>query len=140
MTHQTDSISPSAGESNEAQLCAGCLHQNTLEAHFCAKCGAPLTSYATTGPMESIWAEGYMYRSAVDRPRNLVVVLGVWMLGLAAASFGMVILTGSLKTPDNLSWLGTLAGAVVVVWALVLVTKTTRNYFAARKGSAGCAV
>ena len=90
--------------------------------------------------MESIWAEGYMYRSAVDRPRNLVVVLGVWMLGLAAASFGMVILTGSLKTPDNLSWLGTLAGAVVVVWALVLVTKTTRNYFAARKGSAGCAV
>src|SRR5690606_24922835 len=67
-------------EEDERQLCLACLAPNDLSAHFCTKCGGPMTSYAAAGPIESILAEGYAYRWAVERPRKLTVVLGVWVL------------------------------------------------------------
>src|SRR3954468_17407853 len=72
----------------EKQLCANCMFPNYPEAHFCTKCGAPLSSYASTGPFESIFAEGHVYRQAVEKPRSLTVVLGIWIL------FGLMALTG----------------------------------------------
>src|SRR3954464_10914584 len=54
----------------EKQLCANCMFPNYPEAHFCAKCGAPLSSYASTGPFESLFAEGHVYRQATEQPRK----------------------------------------------------------------------
>src|SRR6516162_1962936 len=77
-------------EAVEKQLCVSCMAQNEPSAHFCAKCGAPLTSYASTGPFESIFAEGSAYRAAAERPQKLVVVLGIWLI------FGPMALAGLL--------------------------------------------
>src|SRR3954464_15103851 len=72
----------------EKQLCANCMFPNYPEAHFCAKCGAPLSSYASTGPFESLFAEGHIYRQATEQPRKLVVVFGIWLIfGIPALAF-----------------------------------------------------
>jgi hypothetical protein len=97
-----------------------------------------MTSYAATGPFESIWAEGHMYRSAVETPRNLVVVLGVWMLGLTAAAAGCSLMKGALEDNGLVAWGGVLFGAGIIAWALLLIAKTTRNYRAVRKLPRAC--
>src|SRR3954451_837470 len=67
-------------ESEEKQLCLSCMAPNEPTAHFCAKCGAPLSSYASTGPFESLFSEGAVYRQAAERPRSFIVVLGIWLI------------------------------------------------------------
>ena len=138
MKPDSDAYSPSVSEPQDAQLCAGCLHRNVESAHFCAQCGAPMTSYAATGPFESIWAEGHMYRSAVEKPRKLVVVLGVWMLGLTAAASGCSLMKGALDDNGLVAWGGVLFGAGIIAWALLLIAKTTRNYRVVRKLPTAC--
>ncbi len=117
------------GGLDEKQLCLNCVFPNETEAHFCANCGAPLSSYAATGPFERIFAEGHVYRQAVEQPRSLVVVVGIWvifgvpaLLGVALLSFGRDNGFGSV-----------LFGAVLLPISLVIIVKTTQNYFLGKK-------
>src|SRR5262245_45064273 len=112
-------------ESKEKQLCVSCMFPNEPEAHFCAKCGAPMTPYAATGPFESVFAEGHVYRQAAERPRSLIVVLGIWLI------FGFMALAGA-----GLIFIGrdvgieyVIAGAFFLPVSLIIIWKTTRNYF-----------
>ena len=116
-------------DSNEKQLCVSCMFPNEPEAHFCAKCGAPLTPYAATGPFESIFAEGHVYRQAAERPRSFIVVAGIWII------FGAFGLTGVvLVAVGRDSGFGYVAvGALLIALAVVMIAKTTRNYFTGRK-------
>jgi hypothetical protein len=75
-------------ESDEKQLCTSCMTPNEPTAHFCIKCGAPLSSFATFAPFERLFAEGFIYRQAVDSPRKMIVVLGIWLI------FGTIGLSG----------------------------------------------
>ncbi len=116
-------------EGEERQLCVSCAAPNHPSAHFCIKCGAPLSSYASTGPFESLFAEGAVYREAAPRPRSLVVVLGVWLI------FGTLGLAGLVMV-----WIGrdiglqyTAFGAIMLALSVVLVWKSTRNYLARPK-------
>lgn len=59
---------------------------------FCGSCGAPLTTFASTLPFERTLAEGYAYRQAVESPRKLIVVLGIWMIFLPLAITGAGLL------------------------------------------------
>jgi hypothetical protein len=122
-------------ESDEKQLCVSCMAPNEPDAHFCAKCGAPLSSYASTGPFESLFAEGAVYREAADRPRSLVVVIGIWLI------FGMMIVGGVFFTAMGLVGFGfSIAGGI---WSLIgvsflavsvtMIWKTTRNYLARKQ-------
>jgi hypothetical protein len=97
-----------------------------------------MTSYAATGPFERIWAEGHMYRSAVEKPRKLVVVLGVWMLGLTAVGAGLSAMATGLQGGVGSACAGGLVGTGIIVWALILIAKTTRNYRAVRKLPTAC--
>ncbi|MBI5385205.1 MAG: hypothetical protein HZA90_11035 [Verrucomicrobia bacterium] len=122
------SFQPTA-EADEKQLCVSCMFPNEPSAHFCAKCGAPLSSYAATGPFESLFAEGHVYRQAAERPRSLIVVLGVWLI------FGMMALAGLV-----VAFMGrdmgigyTAFGALILAISVVLIWKTTRNYRARGK-------
>ena len=110
-------------EANERQLCVSCMTPNDPAAHFCTKCGAPLSSYASTGPFESLFAEGSVYRSAAERPRKLVVVLGVWLI------FGMMTLAGVLLVVigRDTGFVYTISGAVMLAIAPVMIWKTTRS-------------
>ena len=104
-------------EVKDAQICVSCLVPNEPSAHFCAKCGAPLSSYASTAPFESSFAAGSIYRSASERPRKLIVVIGIWLLFGPMAVMGIVIATQSL-----------LVGVAVVAVPATIIWKTTRNY------------
>ena len=115
---------PPAG-SDEKQLCVNCMFPNEPLAHFCAKCGAPMSSYAATGPFESLFAEGHVYRQAAERPRSFVVVLGVWIL------FGTMALAGvaMLFIGREVGLQYVVVGAFVLPISLVIIWKTTWNYF-----------
>jgi hypothetical protein len=113
-------------DSDEKQLCVSCMFPNQPAAHFCAKCGAPLSSYASTGPFEHLFAEGHVYRQATERPHNLVVVLGVWLI------FGVTALAGAallfIGREDGIQYV--VVGAFFLPISLVMIWKTTRSYLA----------
>lgn len=118
-----------ADAADEKQLCLSCVFPNEPSAHFCSKCGAPLSSYAATGPFEQLFAEGHIYRQAAERPRRLIVVLGIWLI------FGMMGLTGfgvALAGRDMGFGFRALGGLMMAV-SVVLVWKTTRNYLTRSK-------
>jgi hypothetical protein len=116
-------------EAVEKQLCVSCMAPNEPSAHFCAKCGAPLTSYASTGPFESIFAEGSAYRAAAERPQKLVVVLGIWLI------FGPMALAGLLMVAmmRSAGFIFGVIGAGMAAFSMVMLWKTTRNYLARGK-------
>jgi hypothetical protein len=112
-------------ESEEKQLCVSCMFPNAPLAHFCTKCGAPMSSYAATGPFESLFAEGHVYRQAAERPRSLVVVLGIWIIFGAMALAGVAMLF--LGREVGVQYV--VGGAFVLPVSLVIIWKTTRSYF-----------
>ncbi|MBL9174588.1 MAG: zinc ribbon domain-containing protein [Verrucomicrobiales bacterium] len=113
----------------ELPLCLGCAQPNDPAANFCSHCGAPMTSYASTGPFESLFAEGRAYREAADHPRSPVVVAGVWLL------FGMMFLGGLLLTSPALhgDFLIAIPGLLLMGLSLTMLIKTTRNFLAGRE-------
>lgn len=110
-------------------LCISCATPNDPVANFCQHCGAPMTSYASTGPFESLFSEGRAYREAADHPRSPVVVLGVWLL------FGVMFLGGLLLTTPAIQgdYLIAIPGALLMAVSLMMLVKTTRNFIVGRK-------
>jgi hypothetical protein len=124
MSSDTPQTPEPAVESQQRQLCVSCLFPNDPMANFCTECGAPLSSYAATGPFESLFAEGHLYRRAVEQPHRFVVVLGIWILFGTAALMGLAVLLAwhAFDTHE-------IALAVVnVALSIIIVVKTTRNY------------
>ena len=119
--------SPQDGE--EQELCTQCMAGNPPGSHFCRECGAPLSSYAATGPFESLFAEGHLYRRAVEQPQRLVVVLGIWLIFGLMASGGALLLATSWN-PVNFP--GVLTGIGMLAISVVLIARTTRNYIERR--------
>ncbi|MDP1796886.1 MAG: hypothetical protein Q8K78_05375 [Planctomycetaceae bacterium] len=73
-------------DDREVALCPGCLTPVRPHDYFCEKCGLPLSSAATTLPMERIRSTGEMIRRGYERPKP-IVLLGVWLIfGPAAVS------------------------------------------------------
>ena len=128
MSSESEHPSETPADPEEKQLCINCMLPNGLSAHFCAKCGAPLTSYAATGPFEHLFAEGHVYRQATERPQRFIVVLGIWLI------FGMLTLAGLalVALGREADLFQVVIGALFVAISLVMIVKTTRNYF--RKG------
>jgi hypothetical protein len=78
-------------EQAELELCISCLQPNSPGTHFCRHCGTPLTSYAATGPFESIFAEGDFVRKATRKGRwsgfvRLMVLVFLVLMILGALS------------------------------------------------------
>jgi len=119
----------SDGEVDEKQLCMNCVSPNEPAAHFCVKCGAPLSSYAAIGPFESLFAEGHIYRQAAERPRKLIVVLGICLI------FGTMALTGALLiVVGRGAGLGYVApGALLLAISAAIILKTVGNYVAQKR-------
>jgi hypothetical protein len=113
----------------ERELCRTCLTPNAPGATFCRDCGAPLSGYAATGPFESLLAEGHVYRSAVERPQKLIVLLGMWVIFGSAALVGLALL---VLARHDLSPLAFTIGGMIVVGAVIILWRTTRNFMRAR--------
>ncbi|HEY1663957.1 MAG TPA: zinc ribbon domain-containing protein [Verrucomicrobiae bacterium] len=116
-------------EPQEEQLCTSCAAPNEPSAHFCAKCGAPLSSYATFAPFERLFAEGFIYRQAAERPRRLITVLGIWFIFGLFGLGGLVIMIIASSAGAGLATVVCVGfGAALLVVSLVMIWKTTRNY------------
>ena len=126
MPSEPEQTPETPADTNEKQLCVSCMFPNEPSVHFCAKCGAPLTSYAATGPFEHLFAEGHTYRQAAERPRRLIVVVGVWFIfgTLALAGAALIFIGREL----GLQYL--IAGAFFLPVSLAMIWKTTRSYLA----------
>ncbi len=130
----TTELPPSTPDAEEKQLCLSCLTPNHLANHFCAKCGAPLTSYAATAPFESIFAEGSVYRQAAERPHKFIIVLGIWLIFGGMALGGLAITGFSLADQDRVhSIFGALFGLGLIIFSGLIIRKTTRNYLARKR-------
>jgi hypothetical protein len=126
MLSEPNQSSEPVEEWGEKQLCTSCCFPNDPSAHFCAKCGAPLTPYAAIGPFESVFAQGFVFRQAAERPRSFVVVAGIWII------FSLMLLSGIavLVYGGDSGYYDTAFGAFLVVVSAVIIWKTTRNYLA----------
>ena len=69
---------------DELEICISCLKTNPPETNFCRHCGTPLTSYAATGPFESIFAEGDFWRKVMRRAKGKPVRHALLFLVLVA--------------------------------------------------------
>jgi hypothetical protein len=82
-------------------------------------------------PFERLFAEGFIYRQAADRPRSLITVLGVWFIfGMLALGGLLVMGMGFQSTGGSLvaSIIAVVFGAAILAVSFVMIWKTTRNY------------
>ncbi len=126
MKTEPEKNSENTAATEGSPLCLGCLAPNHTTANFCAKCGAPMTSYAASGPFELLFAEGHVFRQAAEKPKNLVVVLGVWLIfGFLGISGLFMAVVGS---GSGVSWV--LLGAFYFFTSLAMIWRSTRSYLA----------
>ncbi|MFO1459420.1 MAG: zinc ribbon domain-containing protein [Verrucomicrobiota bacterium] len=120
---------PPADSEPARPLCISCATPNDPVANFCQHCGAPMTSYASTGPFESLFSEGRAYREAADHPRSAVVLVGVWLL------FGVMFLGGVLLTTPAVKGdvFMAIPGALLMGVSLMMLIKTTWNFITGRR-------
>jgi ribosomal protein L40E len=115
----------------DTPLCPHCLAENDPKAHFCYKCGTPMSYHATVDPIASIWARGDTWRKAVSRPTRPITLVGMWLLfGVSSLLLlHAMFFAGSLEGIVSLEGFITvgLCTAMIVLYGCILVktTKTT---------------
>lgn len=105
-------------------VCPKCLRSNTTTAAFCADCGAPIGMVANVDPIQHIHAEGFAYRSAVDGPPKLIILVGMWVLFGPMALIGPCMVIGGVAGP----LFAAIAWNLFSVCSAVILFRTTRNY------------
>lgn len=95
-------------DADGADLCIHCLKPIGQHACFCIHCRAPLSFLAGTVSYYSVLAEGFIYRTAVQQPKRLFVVIGVW------AVFGSMAISGGM-----LVWLYHTLGDYMAAWVIM---------------------
>jgi hypothetical protein len=90
-----DANPPVQDSEQETETCFSCLGINASNTHFCKHCGTPLTSYATTAPIEHLFAFGNFMRKATSRGRwspavRIGIFVALFLLLLAVLS-GMIL-------------------------------------------------
>ena len=114
--------SDSHPQPEDSVVCPKCLLANSPTAAFCADCGAPIGMVASVDPLQHIQAEGFAYRSAVDGPPNLIVLIGMWLL-FAPVAFATPFLVFSTEyLPPRLLFL------LLGVCSFVVLYRSTKNY------------
>ena len=118
---------------HEEQICTSCVALNEPSAGFCLKCGAPLSSFSMITPFERLFAEGFIYREAANRPRKLITVLGVWfifgMMAMASVGLISIIIVFQSAVGDWVAiFIGVAFGAALLAVSIAMIWKTTWNY------------
>ncbi|WP_131990057.1 zinc finger Ran-binding domain-containing protein [Chthoniobacter flavus] len=109
--------------SPEGVVCPKCLFSNSATAAFCAACGAPIGMVANVDPLQHIYAEGFGYRSAVDGPPKLIILIGMWLLfGPLAVGAVSMIIAGGRELLSTIPWIAMFLCSIAVLY------RVTRNY------------
>lgn len=119
----------------EQTNCPFCARAIEKADDFCPWCGKPLTTFATTDPVQVIRAEGEMIRGSMVRPTPIVLV-GMWLLfGLPLLFFMVVpflmLFDANSGIIDKI--IGFSACGFFAWLYFAIVRKVTGRYWAARK-------
>ncbi|MGJ8676990.1 MAG: hypothetical protein ACSHX0_05700 [Akkermansiaceae bacterium] len=122
-------------------LCPSCGDVSPEDAKFCRHCSSPITSYASTGPFESIFAEGALYRAAISKPNKPIILIGIWLIFLPMALlvldpiFALCSKGGmsNLSKLDSITWIQISIASIVSTVAFYALYLTTRNYIKKQK-------
>lgn len=118
----------------ETITCVSCLAQNEQFTAFCRQCGAPISATATVDPLQTIQAEGFLLRKALEGRPKPIVFLGIWILYLPVLGAGVgiaiyMILNGRGWANFIFFW----AGMGLASFAFVVLYRATKNYLTMRK-------
>lgn len=113
----------------EMTICMACMFPNFETVGFCRKCGAAFGAASTLDPLQTVQAEGFMWRKATTRRPKFIVLLGTWIL-FAPWIPGIILLEISII----LNWTG--FGSLIFFWigialflvALDILITVTKNY------------
>lgn len=118
-------------------LCGACGRNNPEGTRFCAHCGAPIGPLSVVNPLDSVRAEGYMYRKTTTEPTKPIVLFGVWLLNIPALVFcGVMIVVLLTDRPS--------AGTIPIVLIFIalacvaglLLYRSTKSYYEGKRKEA----
>lgn len=112
------------GAASARPICPSCCRPLTEHRNFCRHCLTPLTGYAATGPIESILAEGELFRRSVSHPTRLGLI-GLWLFVVPLA----LLLLGTLVFHQPVG--GLVSSAAALALYAVIALKATRAFIAA---------
>ena len=111
--------------------CPHCLGEVAEQSHFCDACGMPITSHSTIGPMEQVWALGWLINRLLSRRPSAFVVVGVWFMAIPSLPvFLMVPMSIHFSVQSHSMW-GGLTGLVSLLVSgcyLLLAVRVTLSY------------
>lgn len=125
-------------------VCTNCGCANYPRAHYCVECETPLSGHAVTDPFETIRSTGFAYRRSQEKPRSLVVVIGVWLIFTPMLVYCFVALLEMLPQlagglggrGDRLGFLLMLSLMAVGLYIpFTIIRRTTMGYLQQRERS-----
>ena len=125
--------SESRPQPEDSVVCPKCLLANSPTAAFCADCGAPIGMVASVDPFQHIYAEGFAYRSAVDGPPKLIVLIGMWLIFAPVAFATPFLIFGDLIRAFSPRLLFLFFG----VCSFVVLFRSTKNYIVISRKAKG---
>jgi hypothetical protein len=100
---------------------------------FCRKCGSPIGTTATLAPVPSIQTQGFLFRKAVDKPPNLIALIGMWFLFAPTIPVGVYAATYLILYQRGLSYFLLFWVFVGLTYcSVVILYRITKNYIVAR--------
>ena len=116
-------------------ICISCLEAVDESTVFCPDCRAPLSYIASSVPFYDIFAEGFIYRKAIEKPQSLISLIGVWVIFgfFAIIAFGYFMMADfkSESEGEVVLYIGT--GIFFGVIGVIGVCRCTGNYISWRK-------
>jgi len=110
---------------------------------MCEHCGAPITPYAHTDPVMGVLSRGFAAHKAVNEPKKLIVVVGMWLwivpmffFGVWFAVLGIGVVVEALVNRSAIGIAGlplAFLGLVFMWMAPTMLFRTTRNYLRGRR-------
>jgi hypothetical protein len=118
------------------QACPVCSERVEKGTHFCRKCGTPLTTFATTDPLQAVRAQGEMVRGAMKKPSRLVVA-GIWLLfGPPCVALGFCLFLLLADADPNTGVVEKFIGTVILLFVIALyvaiIRRVTRKFLASK--------
>lgn len=114
-------------------ICPACQTTNDEFETFCRKCGSPIGTTATLAPVPSIRTQGFLFRKAVDKPPNLIAVIGIWILFAPTVAAGVYAATNLILTKRGLTYFLFFWVFVGMTYcSVVILYRVTKNYIVAR--------
>lgn len=115
-------------DNGDMMVCPNCMTQNSVMTEFCKSCGYPIGQYVTVDPINSILAQGWLYRKAVS---GRITVFGFWGMWILFGSSIFILLVYGIQVgiyrDGGIILRGWQSGLILIVYIAIL-SRVTKNY------------